>query len=157
MSIYAINWAREVCARINVPAKHRLVLLILCSHHHNTTAACFPSYETIARETGYRRRGVIDTVKELEENGLLTKQVRRVSGHQGSNNYQLFGRPVATKWISPRVQKKAPCESAEAGTLSRVRMGAPDRDCNSEGEISAGEHTDKVLPFRARVGGSSHE
>ena len=157
MSIHATNWARDICVRLDVPTKHRLVLFVISMHHHHKTGACFPSYDTIARESGYHRRGVIDTVKELEANGLLTKQVRRVSGRQGSNNYQLFGRSVAKKWISTRVQKKAPCESADASTLTSVRTGAPDRDYNSKGEISAGEHTDSIVPFGAQIGGSSYE
>jgi len=128
MSIRAINWAREVCERINVPSRHRLALVMISLHHHDKTGDCFPSYDTIAAACGFSRRKTIDLIADLEENGLLVRQKRRVSGRQGSNHLMLFGRPKASKWFSARVHKKAPCQSADGGTLARVQTGAPDRD-----------------------------
>lgn len=148
MSIRAINWAREVCERIDVPARHRLALFVLAMHHHDKTGECFPSYDTIADACGYSRRKVIDLVSDLEENGLLVRQKRRVGGHQSSNHFVLFGRPNGKKWVNSRVHKKAPCESANGGTLSRVQTGAPDRDCLYKGDATA-----TVVEFRAAVGG----
>lgn len=130
MSIRALNWAREVCQRIDAPSKHRLTLLMICMHHHDKTGECFPSYETIADCCGFSRRKVIDLVAEIEANGLIFRQKRRIGGHQSSNHFVLFGRPVSQNWQDTRVQKKAPCESANGGTLPRVQTGAPDRDCS---------------------------
>jgi hypothetical protein len=137
MSIRALNWAIDVCARMDAPPKCRIVLFVIASHHHDKTGACFPSYDTIAEKTGYRRRGVIDIVAEIEANGLLIRQKRRSDGHQSSNQFVLFGRPAGAKWDVSRVQKKAPCESADGGTLPRVRTGAPDRDWLYKGEAPA--------------------
>ena len=137
MSIRAINWAREVCERVNAPSKHRLTLLIIALHHHEKTSECFPSYETIASATGISRRKVIDLVFDLEQNGLLIRQKRRRDGHQGSNNFVLFGQPNGGKWTPARVHKTTPCESANGGTLTRVQTGAPDRDCSYKGESQA--------------------
>ena len=128
MSIRAINWAREVSERIDVPSRHRLALLMIALHHHDKTGDCFPSYETIATACGFSRRKLIDLVADLESNGLIIRQKRRKGAHQGSNHYVLFGRPASKKWVPSRVHKKAPCESANGGTLSRVQTGAPDRD-----------------------------
>jgi len=128
MSIRAINWARDVGKRIGIPSRHRLALLTLAAHHHDKTGECFPSYETIADEVGCSRRKLIDLVSDLEANGLIVRQKRRTNGHQGSNQFVLFGRPVASSWRPARVNKKAPCESANGGTLTRVQTGAPDRD-----------------------------
>jgi hypothetical protein len=137
MSIRAVNWALDVCASMDAPPKCRIVLLVIAAHHHDKTGACFPSYDTIAEKSGYRRRGVIDIVAEIEENGLLFRQSRRVDGHQSSNQFVLFGRPIGRKWKVCRVQKKAPCESADGGTLPRVRTGAPDRDYLYKGKAAA--------------------
>ena len=134
MSIRAINWAKDVCQRIGAPSRHRLALVMLCVHHHDKTGECFPSYETSAESCGFSRRKVIDLIVDLEENGLIVRQKRRVGGHQSSNHFVLFGRPSAPEWRESRVHKKAPCESANGGTLSRVQTGAPDRDCSTKGD-----------------------
>ena len=138
MSIRALNWAREVCARIDVPTGERLILWAICLHHHDKTGECFPSYDTIAEETGFQRRKVIYAVSELESNGLLIRQTRRANGHQGSNHFVLFGRPVGGKWRKTRVHKKAPCESAPQCTQPRVHPSAPDRDWSIEGASANG-------------------
>ncbi len=51
----------------------------------------------------------------------------RMAGFRGVITLLPFGQPAANKPIITGVQKKAPCESAEVGTQSRVRTGAPDR------------------------------
>lgn len=129
MSIRAINWAREVCERIDVPPGERMILWAIALHHHDKTGECFPSYDTIAKATGFQRRKVVYAVRDLEANGLLITQQRRVNGHQGSNNFVLFGHPSGPRWRNSRVHKKAPCESAPECTLTRVHRSAPDRDC----------------------------
>ena len=137
MSIRAINWARQICESIEAPSRHRLALFIIAMHHHDRTGECYPSYETIAKACGFSRRKVIDLVADLEANGLVIRQQRRVKGHQGSNHFVLFGRPKGKKWEQARVHKKAPCESANGGTLPRVQTGAPNRDWYSKGETRA--------------------
>ena len=146
MSIRAINWAIDVCERIEAPARHRHVLLVLSVHHHEKTGACFPAYDTLANACGFSRRKVIDLIADLEANGLITKQKRRVGAFQGSNHFALFGKPNGQRWSEARVQKKAPCESANGGTLIRVQTGAPDK------EDSLGSNLAKGL----RVAGGRH-
>jgi len=137
MSIRAINWAIDVCKRIGAPSRHRHVLLIIASHHHDKTGACFPAYDTIAEGCGVSRRSVMRFVAELEENGLLVVQKRRKNGHQGSNQFMLFGRPAGKKWLETRVTKKAPCESDSSVTLPRVTPVSPDRDWYNRGDDNA--------------------
>lgn len=149
MSIRAINWAREVCQRIDAPSKHRLVLFMIGMHHNEKTGECFPSYDTLADACGFSRRKVIDLVFDLEQNGLLFRQKRRIGAHQGSNHFVLFGRPKATKWTDARVHKIAPCKSANGGTLTRVQTGAPDKDCSNTGEEAQAR-------LRVISGGRSH-
>ena len=145
MSIRAAVWARDVCAKIDVPPGERLVLMMLALHHHDKTGECFPSYETLCRETGFYRRKVIYAVADLEANGLIVCQKRRVNGHQGSNHFVLFGLPKGHRWVKSRVHKSTPCESAPQCTLPRVHPSAPDR----EASITKGDQAKaKVLPFR---------
>ena len=134
MSIRAINWAREVCHRIDVPPGERFILWAICLHHHDRTGQCFPSYDTIAAATGFKRRRVIYGVSALEANGLLIVQKRRASGHQASNHFVLFGRPAGPRWTATRVHSPAPCESAPQCTQPRVHHSAPDRDWYLKGE-----------------------
>ncbi|MCE6973082.1 helix-turn-helix domain-containing protein, partial [Cereibacter sphaeroides] len=98
MSIRAINWARKTCSAFGVPAQHRLALFALCFFHNDKTGECFPSYDSIATDIGYGRRKTIDLVRDLEANGLVMIQTRRAGGHQGSNQYVLFGKPIGRKW-----------------------------------------------------------
>lgn len=139
MSIRAINWARDVSERIDIPPTDRMVLWAICLHHHDKTGECFPSYETIAKAAGLKRRATINAADRLEENGLIIKQKRRSGGHQSSNHYVLFGRPAFKSWRKTRVHDKAPCESAPVCTLPRVHGDAPDR------EVSLREAPAKVL------------
>ena len=133
MSIRAINWCREVGRRIGIPPQERAVLMHLCCYHNEKSGECFPSYATLGDDTGYRRRRVIEAVQALEANGLIIIQKRRVAGHQGSNSFVLFGKPLDEKWNGSRVHHTTPCESAHGGTLPRVHTGAPDRDWSMMG------------------------
>lgn len=123
MSIKAIRWAYSLFEVIDIPPQERSVLLALCYHHHDKTGECYPSYDTLARLSGYRRRRVIDAVRSLKEWGLIRVEKRRVRGHQGSNQFLLFG----SMKRGTRVQKGAPSQGAQKGTLARVQTGAPDR------------------------------
>lgn len=149
MSIRAINWARDVCQKIDAPSNHRLALVMIALHHHEKTGHCFPSYDTLADACGFSRRKVIDLVFDLEKNGLIIRQKRRVGAHQGSNHFVLFGCPSSAKWADARVHKKAPCESANGGTLTRVQTGAPDKDSYIKGEEAQAR-------MRVIAGGRTH-
>jgi hypothetical protein len=138
MSIRAMNWAREVCAKIGVPTGERLVLWAIAMHHHDKTGECFPAYETLSHDTGFQRRKVIYAVAALESNGLVICQKRRVKGHQGSNHFVLFGIPRGPKWMPTRVHQPTPCESAPQCTLPRVHPSAPDREVSLREDLSKG-------------------
>lgn len=129
MSIRAINWARELGARIGMPQRHRFVLMMICFYHHDKTGECFPSYETIAKSCGFSRRKVIDLVSDIEKNGLIVKHHRRVDNQQSSNSFVLFGTPNSSVWVDVGVHKKAPPPSAPVCTLVGVPPFAHDKAC----------------------------
>lgn len=128
MSIRAILWARDVSARINVPPAERILLIVIATYHHDKTGDCFPSYDTLAENTGWKKRAVIQMAGRLESNGLIVRQKRRVNGHQASNHFVLFGHPKGREWNATRVHGDAPSQSARGGTQTRVHGDAPDRD-----------------------------
>lgn len=135
MSIRATLWARDVCTAMGAPADCRLFMMALALRHHDKTGECFPSYDTIAEDTGIPRRRVITLAQECASNGIIVIQDRRVRGHQSSNQYVLFGRPASGEWVKSRVRKKALWQSANGDTLARVRTGAPDREeLNTQGK-----------------------
>ena len=66
------------------------VYLAICSFADDE-GKCFPSYETLAKVTGYTTRACKDGVQELLDNGVITKEKReRPNGSQASNYYQIF-------------------------------------------------------------------
>ena len=106
MSIRAASWANKICEKSDIPPQLRAVLNALCFYHDSKTGNCFPSYQTISDITGYRKRGVIDYVAELEANGLISI-IRRYEGReQKSNQYTLFGKRATVRWATPQCRER---------------------------------------------------
>ena len=67
----------------------RLVALVLSTHMDSNGASCFPSVETIARESGLGRRSVQRALDELEAASLLER--KRGGGRGKSSRYRAKG------------------------------------------------------------------
>ena len=65
----------------------KLVLAVLASFADKDGKSIFPSYQTIADQTGYSRRAVIRAVKDLCALGLISKRQERLSS---SNIYEII-------------------------------------------------------------------
>lgn len=132
MSVRATKWAYETMPRVKLHPSERLVLLSLCYHHHDKTGACFPSIETISAETGFCERQVQYATKRLAEMGLIYVSKRSVRGHQGSNQYDLFGAFRGAVHCTPKPTKKADTRGAGGGAprgaMAGVQPSAPDRE-----------------------------
>ena len=72
---------------------HKVVLSVICSYSNSSNIA-FPSYQTIADDSGISRRKVIDVISELATLGCIKKTERRSSkGDHTANDYEvLIGR-----------------------------------------------------------------
>ena len=72
---------------------HKVVLSVICSYSNSSNIA-FPSYHTIADDSGISRRKVIDIISELVALGCIKKTERRSSkGDHTANDYEvLIGR-----------------------------------------------------------------
>ena len=71
----------------------KVVLSVICSYSNSSNIA-FPSYQTIADDSGISRRKVIDIISELVMFGYIKKTERRSSkGDHTANDYEvLIGR-----------------------------------------------------------------
>lgn len=101
MSIQAVAWAldqdfsyttagRGPKGKPRETAAHgaKLVLISLCNHADHKSGHCWPSAETISRESSCSVRSVYRMVIALERNGFIdVKRSRGGQGKQRSNNY----------------------------------------------------------------------
>ena len=70
---------------------HDLVVYIcLLRYADNLSGQAFPGYKTLAKECNMGRQRVIDAIKNLEEKGLIKKEVRFKDGRNTSNLYIVF-------------------------------------------------------------------
>lgn len=68
----------------------KIVLMVLCSYANDNNIA-FPSYKTIAADSGYSRRKVIDVIGELIELGCIRKIERKTAkGDNAANDYEVL-------------------------------------------------------------------
>jgi DNA-binding MarR family transcriptional regulator len=88
MSFKASNWAKKL--RLQSTDKHVLVRL---ADYADERYQCFPSFRTIARDTGLHESTVKRSVKKLEHKGLLKRERRLRNTDQRwhkSNRYTLL-------------------------------------------------------------------
>ncbi|NDO19981.1 helix-turn-helix domain-containing protein [Lachnospiraceae bacterium MD329] len=68
----------------------KIVLMVLCSYANDTNIA-YPSYKTIATDSGISRRKAIDVINELIELGCIRKMERKTSkGDNTANDYEVL-------------------------------------------------------------------
>jgi|GEM_PF-4349879 len=85
MSVPALFWATQQDA----PAMQKIVLVMIANRLNKDTGDCFPSLDTLAKDTGMSRRTVINKIAQLEAAGLLFVK-RSYNEHvKQNNNYQL--------------------------------------------------------------------
>jgi hypothetical protein len=65
----------------------RFVLVMLAWHENKNDGACFPSAETLARETGYNKDTIFAAKKRLQVGGFL--KVKSGGGRGRANSYEL--------------------------------------------------------------------
>jgi hypothetical protein len=95
MSLQAIAWVIEQ----DIPSRAKQVLFALANRADHETGHCWPSIETIMRESSCSRRGVFNFLGALERNGFL--EIKRVLGKDGrtrSNEYWILFDRQPAKW-----------------------------------------------------------
>jgi DNA-binding transcriptional MocR family regulator len=85
MSFQAMTWAVEQA----LPARDKLVLLLLANYASNEDGVCYPSIDTLARQCGMARSTVHAALASLAEIGLIEIHKRQIDGTCLSNTYRL--------------------------------------------------------------------
>ena len=65
------------------------LVLVSLADQANSDGRCWPGYGFISKRTGLHRNTVIKSIKQLGENGFLTKAHREGNGCSKSNMYTL--------------------------------------------------------------------
>lgn len=86
--------------------------MALCRHADNETSECFPSYGTIARETGMSRRKAIYEIQRMEQLGIIAVE----RNHHTSNVFILLDTsaqpaPLPSAHNAPPSAQPAPKQS----------------------------------------------
>jgi hypothetical protein len=108
----------------------RTLLLVIASHVNPDTSWAWPSLDTLARETGLRRRRTIDLIHLLESLGEL--EVRRGQGRGHVNFYRVHVMPEETVQSVPAEKVQS---SARKGAIARqenVQSVAPKSNSKRE-------------------------
>ena len=93
MSFQAMAWA----VNIDLPPTEKLVVLMLANRSSNDDWCCWPSINNLAKECGCSRRNISDTIKKLEEKGILrVERSKKSSDENNVNKYFLVARGSAT-------------------------------------------------------------
>ena len=88
MSIKALNWAIHEADITN--ALKKCMLVCLADFHNQETGQCNPSIATLLKMSGMKRSTVYQYLKELETEGVITKDTTfRENGSQTTNYYYL--------------------------------------------------------------------
>ena len=98
----------------------KVVLAVLCSYANDENLA-FPSYQTIANDSGISRRKAIEIIGELEKLGCIKKIEQKSSkGDNTANDYVVLiggadfalpgecGAPQGGEYPAPRGERRAP-------------------------------------------------
>lgn len=102
MSFKALRWAFAQ----NTPGPLQRLVLIALAHHADTDSSCWPSMQTVERETRLSRSSIIRSMAALQEAGLIVREhTRRADGGQGANRYRLALPPSVTETPTPSVSQ----------------------------------------------------
>jgi hypothetical protein len=100
------------------------VYLVLSKFADRATRTCYPSITTLAALAGIGRRSAVNTIRGLEQAGLITVQSRRTEkGGATSNEYTLLELPCNAAEASTT---QAGTNDATAQSQAQPRPSAPD-------------------------------
>lgn len=85
MSFEAMTWA----VQIEVPAKQKIVLLMLANRVNKDDGKCVPSMDRLSRDCGLSKASVKRAIKDLEDADLIEVIHRREGPTMLSNQYRL--------------------------------------------------------------------
>jgi len=119
---------------------HGLAIYYALCRHANDNRECWPSYSTLAKETGMSRRQAIRAVKRLATEGLILKEPRKDdAGDPTSNRYILLDfdpeNEGSAKETPPGEQELPQVVSgSDHGSARETPKGEPSKENKSKGE-----------------------
>jgi len=75
---------------LEIKSNSKLVCYILLHHHNNKTGDCYPSQDTISKQSNLCRNSVASAIKELQGAGIITVKKMRPKGSKFTVNYYIF-------------------------------------------------------------------
>ena len=96
----------------------KAVFAVLCAHADDDSRECYLKVATIAYETGCSERSVQNSLKKLEERGIIERKTRFENNKQLSSLYKIIG-------------YKAPCYATQGETPSTRGAGDARGGCTT--------------------------
>jgi Helix-turn-helix domain len=117
---YLVLWAIMADERLSAAAKCVATVLLLQFRNHKTSI-CNPSFTTIAKCVGRKRRSVIDAINELKDLGWMDWEGTAGGSPTNTNNFQFYLKPRPVQRTAP-VQDTAPVQhNAPTGAVERTQ------------------------------------
>ena len=113
-----LDLVRHVMHRCALSGASRWILFTIASHASTDKRQCFCSLNTLARESGWSRRTVMQHIERLEALGFLACVGTH---HSGTNIYQV----QMEGWQQPSVLASATSAPAQPATAAPVPSPAP--------------------------------
>ena len=116
----------------NITSSEKFVLLVLANRVNQETGQCFPSLNTIARETCLTQRGVQKIIKSLEQKNLITvERSKQANGKNAPNQYALNFEFTTTEGRTqfPKVENTVP-QHREHSSLYGREHSSPEPKLN---------------------------
>lgn len=92
-----------------LPASQRHVLLDMATHTNRATGECFPSIDTLARDTGQSKRQVIRSISNMRDAGILKVGKRKT--RDGLGNRYTITLPKHPREFTPEETAVGDCMS----------------------------------------------
>ncbi len=104
-----------------------LVYMALKRHENSKTKKCFPSYETMARETGLSKTTVINHIKLLEKYELITKKLKCRKNYYTLMDFEELKKKAATEHIEDNNDIEI-TDNSKKNREADVALTCPDKD-----------------------------
>jgi biotin operon repressor len=133
MSYKATAWAYD----LDLPSPRKFVLVALADFA-DENGSCFPGQQRLAKMTGLGERAVRNSLKTLEDEGLITRLARYENGHRLTDRYRLaIGIPAPDAGSIPAPHDIHTGTSRQFIPAPRAGEPSVEPSINHQGEVPA--------------------
>lgn len=123
MSMKAVLWALYDVPQEKLRGAALRILLVLADHADTKGEGAFPSQKRLCALTGYSRRTVQETIKDLEAEGLIHRGDQRLVSHIAAN-YRPIVWDLGMDAQNDRGAKTTPLKKQETDAQNTAPLGA---------------------------------